>query len=836
MIYLSKFSFTLSIFLILACAIRFNSYPSRSKTAFRLFKILIMKPKTSLTLFFTATIAAFFLSCNQPQTQSDTTEANTSPDDLDRTVLPIREPSYAEDTTLDARDAKAPVRFEVKAPAKAPNVVIVLIDDQGFGVSSAFGGPVNEPTLDKLAANGLKYNRFHTTALCSPTRVALLTGRNHHLNNAGAIMELATGFPGNTGARPNSIAPLAQMLRLNGYSTAAFGKYHETAPWEVSVSGPYDRWPTGSGFDKFYGFIGGETNQWAPAVYDGTVRVETPKDPNYHFTTDMTNQAINWVSAQQSLTPDKPFYMYFATGATHAPHHAPKEYIEKYKGKFDGGWDKLREETFAKQKALGVIPQDAQLTPRPKEIPAWDDQTPDQKRLFARQMETFAGFAEHTDHEVGRLVDALAEMGELNNTLFLYVVGDNGCSAEGGPEGSYNEMMALNGIIGKADQMMDHIEDWGSPNTFPHFAIGWAHAGNTPFQWTKQIASHFGGTRNGMVVHWPNSIKAKGEIRSQFTHATDIAPTVMEAAGLPFPKSVNGTEQTPFSGVSFLFSFDDAKAADRHTTQYFEMFGNRGIYDNGWVACTRHSIPWLITTNPPLRDDVWELYNVEEDFSESNNLAAKNPEKLKELQAIFNREAAKNHVFPIDDRRSERFDASIAGRPDLMGPRTSLTVYEGMTGISENAFINTKNRKYSITADVDLKDGNSNGVIISQAGRFGGWTLYMKGGKPHHEYNFFGIEWTNIGSPKALAAGHHIIKYEFIPDAAKPGTGGKCMLYVDDQKVAEGIIPKTQPFAFSADEGVDVGVDHETNVSRDYKEGENKFTGKIRKVVIDTRQ
>jgi arylsulfatase len=391
-------------------------------------------------------------------------------------------------------------------------------------------------------------------------------------------------------------------------------------------------------------------------------------------------------------------------------------------------------------------------------------------------------------------------------------------------------MMALNGIIGKADQMMDHIDDWGSPNTFPHFAIGWAHAGNTPFQWTKQIASHFGGTRNGMVVHWPNGIKAKGEIRSQFTHATDIAPTVMEAAGLPFPRSVNGTEQTPFSGVSFMFSFVVAKA-----TQYFEMFGNRGIYDNGWVACTRHSIPWLMAVNPPLKDDVWELYNVDEDFTEANNLAAKNPEKLKELQAIFNREATKNHVFPIDDRRVERFDASIAGRPDLMGPRTSLTVYEGMTGISENAFINVKGRKYSITADVELKDGNTNGVIISQAGRFGGWVLYLKGGKPHHEYNFFGLEWTNIGSPKALGAGHHIIKYEFIPDAAKPGAGGKCTLYVDDQKVAEGIIPKTQPFAFSADEGIDVGVDNETNVSRDYKERENKFMGKIRKVVIDTK-
>ena len=648
-------------------------------------------------------------------------------------------------------------------------------------------------------------------------------------------MEVATAFPGNTGVRPNSIAPLAEMLRLNGYSTAAFGKYHETAPWEVSVSGPYDRWPTHSGFDKFYGFIGGETNQWAPGIYDGTIRVEHPKDPNYHFTVDMTDQAINWVGAQQSLTPDKPFFMYFATGATHAPHHAPKEYIDKYKGKFDGGWDKLREETFERQKKLGVIPQNAKLTPRPESIPSWDSQTPEQKRLFTRQMETFAGFAEHTDHEVGRLVSALEEMGEMDNTLFIYIVGDNGASAEGGPEGAYNEMMALSGIPGQASQMMNHIDDWGSANTFPHYAIGWAWAGDAPFQWTKQIASHFGGTRNGMVVHWPNGFKSKGEVRSQFCHAVDIAPTVMEAAGLPFPKVVNGTEQTPFSGVSFLYSFDDAKAPAKHTTQYFEMFGNRAIYHDGWVACTRHSIPWLLTKNTPLTEDVWELYNVNEDFSEADNLAAKNPGKLKELQKIFFDEAVKNHVFPIDDRRAERFDAAIAGRPDVMGNRTSLTVYEGMTGLMENVFINTKNRSYTITATVDLPNNGANGVLISQAGRFGGWTLYMKGGKLKHEYNYFGLERTNISSAKPVSEGRHILKYEFQVQGKSPGAGGKCILYVDDQKVAEGQIAKTQPFIFSADEGVDVGMDGETAVSNDYKEGDNKFTGKIHKITIDTK-
>jgi arylsulfatase len=797
--------------------------------SFRTLKRVTNLPAAAILALFTILLGIF---ANQKVVLAD--DKTAAPYTIDRTVLPIPEPKYPAITEMDARNATPPARFEVKAPKGAPNIVIVLIDDQGFGQSSAFGGPIHEPTVEKLAAGGLKYNNFHTTALCSPTRVALLTGRNHHLNNAGAIMELATAFQGNTGVRPNSIAPLAEMLRLNGYSTAAFGKYHETAPWEVSVSGPYDRWPTHSGFDKFYGFIGGETNQWAPAIYDGTVRIDHKHSPDYHFTTDMTDQAINWISAQQSLTPDKPFYVYFATGATHAPHHAPHEYIDKYKGKFDGGWDKLREETFARQKALGVIPQNTQLTPRPKEIPAWDDQTPDQKRLFARQMETYAGFAEHTDHEVGRLVDALEEMGEMKNTLFFYIVGDNGASAEGGPEGTYNEMMALNGIIGNASQMMDHIDDWGSPSTFPHYAIGWAWAGDTPFQWTKQVASHFGGTRNGMVVHWPDGIKSKAELRSQFSHAVDIAPTVLEAAGLPFPRIVDGTEQTPFSGVSFKYSFDDAKAPGRHITQYFEMFGNRAIYHDGWVACTRHSIPWLMVPLPPLKDDVWELYNVNEDFSQANNLADKNPAKLKELQKLFEQEAIKNHVYPIDDRRSERFDASIAGRPDVMGKRTSLTVYEGMTGLMENVFINTKNRSYTVTAEVELSDASAGGVILAQAGRFGGWSLYMKDGQVRHEYNYFGLERTNISSTKALAPGKHVIKYEFVFDGGKPGAGGKCMLNVDGEKVAEGRIPKTQPYAFSGDEGADVGLDGETAVSNDYKEGDNKFTGKIRKVTVDT--
>jgi arylsulfatase len=775
------------------------------------------------------TLAAMLFAVSCARKEAETTAADGA---LDRTVLPIHEPAPATITDLDARDATAPPRWEVKAPDGAPNVVIVLIDDIGFGASSSFGGPIAMPTLERMASEGLRYNRFHTTALCSPTRVALLTGRNHHINNAGAIMEVATGFPGNTGIRPQSVTPLAEILRQNGYSTAAFGKYHETPPWEVSVSGPYDRWPTGSGFDKFYGFIGGETNQWAPAIFDGVTRVEHEPSANYHFTTDMTDQAIQWVSAQQALTPDKPFYMYFATGATHAPHHAPKEWIEKYKGQFSGGWDKLREETYARQKEMGVIPADAKLTPRPAEIPAWDDMSDVQKRLFERQMETFAGFASHTDHEVGRLVAQLEAIGELDNTIFFYIVGDNGSSAEGGPEGAYNEIMALNGIIGKAEQMLDHMDDWGGPTTFPHYAIGWAWATNSPFQWTKQVASHFGGTRNGMVLHWPERIKASGEIRSQFHHVIDVAPTVLEAATLPEPKMVKGVEQYPMDGVSMLYTADDAKAADRRKTQYFEMFANRAIYHEGWVAATRHSIPWLLAKNPPLADDVWELYNVNEDFSEANNLAASNPEKLKELQDLFMKEAERNHVLPLDDRRAERFNPAIAGRPDLLGGRRTLTVYEGMTGMLENAFINIKSVRHSVTAEIVVPNTKTEGVIIAQAGYFGGWALYMKGGRVHHEYNFFGIEHTNVGAKAALAPGKHTIVYEFTPDEAKPGTGGKSILSVDGQKVAEGHIPKTVPFIFSADEGTDVGMDGETPVSADYGQSGNAFTGKIVKVTV----
>ncbi len=767
--------------------------------------------------------------CNQSKPAP---ESEAGAKGLDRTVLPIKEPENVAITELDARNAKAPSRFEVKAPERAPNVVIVLIDDIGFGHSSAFGGPINMPTLEKMASNGLKYNRFHTTALSSPTRTALLTGYNHHSNNAGAIMEVATAFPGNTGIRPLTITPVAEVLRLNGYSTAAFGKYHETPPWEGSVSGPYDRWPTGSGFDRFYGFIGGETNQWHPMIYDGTTRTfPNVDDPDYHFTTDMTNQAIAWMNTQQSLTPDKPFYIYFATGATHAPHHSPKAYVDKYKGKFAQGWDKLREETLERQKKLGVVPENTVLAPKPEAIKDWTNLTPDEKRLFEKQMEVFAGFAEHTDYEVGRLVAALEERGELENTLFFYIVGDNGSSAEGGMIGMFNENTYFNSVTETLEMQLSKIDKLGTEETYNHFAAGWAIAGNTPFTWAKQVASNFGGTRNGMVVHWPSGIKSRNEVRPQFHHVVDVAPTIYESTGIPAPTMVNGIEQRPMEGISMKYSFDNADAPDARTTQYFEMIGNRAIYHEGWFAGTIHKAPWEATPRHPLTEDVWELYNVNEDFSQANNLAEQNPAKLEELKNKFMEEAVRYNVLPIDDRSIERFDPVIAGRPDLMNGRTKLVLYEGATGIPENAFINIKNTSLSITAEVDVP-ANSSGVIVCQGGDFGGWTFYLTGGKPAYTYNYVGIEQFTIQSNQNVTAGRHTIKFDFNYEGGR-GAGGTGIISLDGKKIGEGKIGKTNSNTFGIDESADVGEDQNTPVFPGYH-GKEKFTGKIEKVTIET--
>ncbi len=631
----------------------------------------------------------------------------------ERQVLPIPDRPYDGPVWEDAKDpaVKFPPIEPLRPPAGAPNVLIVLIDDAGFGCSSAFGGPCHMPTAERLAGEGLKFNRFHTTALCSPTRAALLSGRNHHSVGMGGITEIATSAPGYNSIRPNTCAPLAETLKLNGYATAQFGKCHEVPVWETSPLGPFDSWPSGGGgFEYFYGFIGGETNQYYPALYEGTIPIEPGKTPEegYHFTEDMTDKAIGWIRQQKALMGDKPFFVYFAPGATHAPHHVPADWSAKYKGKFDQGWDKLREETFARQKELGVIPEDAQLTARPEEIPAWDEIPDDLKPVLARQMEVYAGFLEHTDHHIGRLVDSLEDLGILEDTLVYLIIGDNGASAEGDVHGSFNELINLNGAnaLQTTEFMASRIDEFGTPSAYNHYAVGWAHAMDTPYQWTKQIASHWGGTRNGTIVRWPKGIKAKGEVRSQFHHVIDVAPTVLDAAGLPEPRTVHGVTQKPIEGVSMRYAFDDAGAAERRVTQYFEMFCNRGIYDQGWTAVTRHSTPWVMAELPPFADDTWELYDTNTDWSQANDLAAEMPEKLDELKALFMEEARKYNVLPLDDRRVERFNSDLAGRPVLITGNSQL-LFSGMGRLSENAVLNIKNKSHAVTAELRIPDGGA---------------------------------------------------------------------------------------------------------------------------------
>jgi arylsulfatase A-like enzyme len=759
-------------------------------------------------------------------------------DSTQREVLPIPDRAYQGLITYDAKDPDSsfPAIEPLRPPPGAPNVLVILIDDCGFGASSAFGGPIATPTFDRLAENGLKYNRFHTTALCSPTRQALLTGRNHHSVGMGGITEIATSAPGYNSIRPNTAAPLAETLKLNGYSTSQFGKCHEVPVWETSPMGPFDGWPSGGGgFEHFYGFIGGETNQWAPALYRDTVPVEPDRTPEegYHFTEDMTDRAIEWIRQQKALMAEKPFFTYFAPGATHAPHHVPKEWADKYKGKFDQGWDRLREETFARQKELGVIPTDAELTARPDEIPAWDDMPEELKPVLARQMEVYAGFLEHTDHHIGRLIDALSDLDVLDDTLIYVIIGDNGASGEGTPNGCFNELVVLNGAFGleTAEFMSSRIDDFGSPKAYNHYAVGWAHAMDTPYQWTKQIASHWGGTRNGTIVHWPKGIRAKGEIRTQFHHVIDVAATVLDAAGLPEPVSVHGVQQMPLHGVSMAYSFDDDGAAERRETQYFEMFVNRGIYHKGWTAVTRHSIPWVMAENPPIEDDVWELY-APDDWTQSRDLAKEQPETLLKLQRLFLIEAAKYNVLPLDDRRAERFNADIAGRPQLI-KGNSQVLFGGMGRLSENSIVVLKNKSHAITAEVVVPDSGAAGVIVAQGGAFGGWSLYLRDGKPAYCYNLFGLQLFKVYGEKPLPAGEHQVRMEFDYDGGGLGKGGNATLYVDGNEVGEGRVDATVPMAFSADETTDVGSDSGTPVTDDLGPKETVFTGRVRWVQID---
>jgi len=760
---------------------------------------------------------------------------------ISRDILPIPDVPPTGLTTYDAKDPDTsfPPIEPLRAPEGAPNVLVVLIDDVGFGASSVFGGPCNTPTFERLAADGLRYNRFHTTALCAPTRAALLTGRNHHSVGMGGITEVATSAPGNSSLRPNTKAPLADTLRMNGYSTAQLGKCHEVPVWQTSPMGPFDMWPTGSGFEYFYGFIGGEDNQWNPALYEGTTPVEpeTTPEEGYHLTEDLADKAIAWVGQQKALMPDKPFFMYFAPGATHAPHHVPKEWIEKYEGKFDGGWDGQRERTFARQKELGVIPPDCELTPRHDEIPAWDDMPDELKPVLARQMEVYAAFLEHTDHHVGRLIDAIEALGALDDTLVYVMIGDNGASAEGTPNGAFNEMANFNGMaaLETTEFLVSTMDKLGSPEAYNHYAVGWAHAMDTPYQWTKQVASHWGGTRNGTIVRWPAGIKARGEVRNQFCHVIDVCPTVLEAAGLPHPVMVNGVLQAPIEGTSMAYSFDDAAAPERHDLQYFEMFGNRGIYHKGWSAVTKHKTPWVMVggSMPAFDDDVWELYDGNVDYSQAHNLAVEQPEKLAHLQRLWLIEAVKYNVLPLDDRSSERFNPDLAGRPTLIHGASQL-FFPGMGRLSENSVVSMKNKSFSITSEIDVPDNGANGVIIAQGGRFGGWTVYVKDGHLKFVYNTLGIQEFATTATTPIPAGNHQVRMEFAYDGGGLGKGGDVTLFHDGTEVGRGRVDGTQPLVFSADETTDIGYESGTTVTTDYDADSSRFTGKLHWVQLDT--
>lgn len=752
-------------------------------------------------------------------------------------VLPKPTPPFAGEigeTVGESRPSKPEIQYP---PKQAPNVVVVLLDDVGFGSSSTFGGLIPTPTLDALAGEGLRYNQFHTTALCSPTRAALLTGRNHHRAHMGTVGEAATGFPGYDSVIPRSTATLAEVLRQNGYNTALFGKNHVTPMWELSPAGPFDRWPTGLGFERFYGFHGGQTSQWEPAIYDQTTPREPYRDnPDYHLDVDLADQAINWIRNQKASAPGKPFFIHFAPGSCHAPHQAPKEWIDKFKGQFDQGWDQLREDIYQRQLALGIIPPGTRLTPRPDEIPSWDSYPERYRPVATRLMEAFAGMLAHTDAQVGRVVDSIKELGEWENTLFVYIVGDNGASGEGTIHGAWNEIAGFSGGE-DPEWLLAHIDDIGTKRCENHYNIGWAWALDTPFQWMKQVASHFGGTRNGTVVSWPKAIKDKGGIRSHFHHVIDIFPTVLEAAGIAVPEVVNGTAQDSLDGVSMLYSLEQADKPDQRTTQYFEMVGNRAIYHDGWVAAYFGGrLPWEIgklEANSRAETATWELYHVAEDFSQSIDLAGQYPDKLKELQALFHAEALRNNVFPINDGLG--VDLHASSRPSLTDNRDHFTFYPGNIRLNEFSTVNLKNRSFDITAHLEIAAAGTEGVVICQGGIVGGWSLYVENKRPVYLYNWYGHEHFRIAAEQPLPAGEVTLTLEFAYDGGGFGKGGLARLLVNGAEVAQGRIDKTVPFLFSiSGEGLDVGVDTGSPVGA-YEHGFPFTGGHIRKVDVHLR-
>lgn len=719
-----------------------------------------------------------------------------------------------------------------QAPAGAPNVLLIMTDDVGFGASSTFGGAIPTPTLDALARDGLRYNQFNTAALCSPTRAALLTGRNPHRIGMGRATNIPTGYPGYTTFLDSSAGTIAEILKRSGYNTAMFGKSHLTPEWEMSQAGPFDRWPTGLGFEYFYGFLSADVSLWNPVLYENNVPVTLAKDPGYHLDRDLADRTIRWIRGQKAVAPDKPFFLYYAPGTAHTPHHAPAEWLERFRGKFDQGWDRMREEVFARQKAEAIIPANARLTPRPDGIPAWSSLNADQKRLYSRLMEAYAASLAYTDHEIGRVIDALREAGELDNTLVIFIQGDNGGSVEGGENGMLFEQTMTSGA-GSEDlaYQLSRIDEIGGPALYNHFPAGWGWAINAPFRWYKQTASHFGGTRNGLVISWPEKIKAAGEIRSQFHYVTDIMPTILEAAQVEAPAVLNGVEQMSLDGVSLTYSFSRPDAPSTRRTQVFEMMENFSIYHDGWVAASLpQDVPWTPITQrrrTPLEERSWALYNVREDFSQNNDLAAANPSKLREMQKLFREEAARNKILPIHS-----FTQGVEGRPSLGRDRTVFHYTAGITHIPEDAAPHTIGRSYQITADIIVPQ-NANGVLVTQGGRFGGYAFYLKDGRPVFHYNAVGQNQYMIRAAQALPAGPHKLVAEFQTDAPKRGAPGTLTISANGTEIARGRIGRTISGWMSHTEGFDVGEDTTTPVNDDYDIESSKFSGKINSLIFN---
>ncbi|MDI9238258.1 arylsulfatase [Lysobacter sp. LF1] len=723
----------------------------------------------------------------------------------------------------------------VQPPPGAPNIVLILLDDVGFGQFSTFGGGVPSPTMDRLAAEGLRYNHFHTTALCSPTRAALITGRNHHSTSFAGITEVATGYDGYCCVLPRSCGTIGEVLRQNGYMTAWIGKNHNTPTWETSAAGPFDRWANGLGFDYFYGFNAGDMNHWSPLLFENRDLVPASEDPDYHLTEDLADRAIAWVRKVKSIAPDKPYFLYVAPGATHAPHHASKAWIDKFKGQFDMGWDAYREQTLERQKKLGVVPKDTKLTVRSKGLPAWDDLNADQKRLYARMMEVFAAYGAQVDVAMGRIIDAVKELPDADNTIILYIAGDNGSSAEGGLEGSLCENLFFNGISEKWQDNLKAIDELGGPKHFNHFPSSWAHAMNTPFQWTKQVASHFGGTRNPMIISWPQRIKDKAGLRDQFIHTIDIVPTLYEACGVTAPRELNGVPQKPIEGISFAFTFEDAKAPSRRRTQYFELGCNRGLYHDGWMASAPSFVPWEPNRSEDWSPDqqVWELYKIDEDFSQANDLASQHPDKLRELQDLWWAEASRYNVLPLDWRASIRLNSEAMGRPSLVGKRTNAVYYPGMVALPDGACMRMLNKSWTITADIELPDDKASGMIVTHGGLEGGYGLYLRDGKPTFVYNFLSIDRTTVASSQALGKGKTQLVVDFKYDGGGMGKGGSLKVSANGKTLAEGRLEKTVPVQFSLGEGLDIGMDTGSPIDFTYTMP-FAFSGRIEKVTVET--